>query len=668
MRTGPLVRLVRACHLAAAGRYGAARHEVEQALAPGNSAWGVDFVAGLVLFTTRDYQRAVECLQRAVDRGDPVSSWARRQLVDMVGALGWEHDVRRVLEAAILAEPEQARWHALAVRLFVRGHDWSRALAYAQRALTLVPEHASLWMEVAGLHARQGDRPAACGAVAQALQHMRPEQEGLYRREAVRVAIDAGDFELARQSLERLRQLEPESAELLVQRAEWLSWQGDRDAARAWTEAALARVPGLPAGLRIQGALAVMAGRYESAVALLRRAIDGDSEDYQAYVWLAEACLWQERYDEAHAQLDHAIAAAEGPLLVAWVLRFLVVARENRRPGEILTANRTEEFGDMLRELCPARAERALSTMRVKHVVSAAEAALVALRGNRSTTPTHVVDGVLTRLTTRTGCRHQSRWALQLLRVASGEECRQHFERIIPRYPGSSLAYCHRGELYLWLGDKARARADLEKAISIVEGTRWAFMGLSMLALLDGDDERCLRINAHGVKIMRGSEGPAIHVYRGEALRGLGRVDEAIAELEIAVRLHPSRVGATINLALAYVARGAAGDPERFVALWRRLFEQQAPGLLCDAAYELGVTLVGDEDWQPELATKVAVLERALAMMGGNRSSGLATYHTADGALRFVPRWPASGAGPHARDQERLRLAERVALAGLARK
>ncbi|MEM9461459.1 MAG: hypothetical protein AAGF11_45265 [Myxococcota bacterium] len=79
------------------------------------------------------------------------------------------------------------------------------------------------------------------------------------------------------------------------------------------------------------------------------------------------------------------------------------------------------------------------------------------------------------------------------------------------------------------------------------------------------------------------------------------------------------------------------------------------------------MTIVGDEGWQPELATKDAVLERALAMMGGDRSSGLAAYHTVDGALRFVPRWPASGAGPHARDQERLRLAKRVALAGLAR-
>ena len=504
---------------------------------------------------------------------------------------------------------------------------------------------------------------------------MRPEQESLYRREAVRVAIDAGDFALARRSLERAQELEPEAVDLLVQQAELASWRGDREPARTWTEAALARVPGLPAGLRMQGALEVMAGRYESAVVLLQGAIEGDPEDYQAYVWLAEACLRLGRYDEAHARLHHGIAAADGPLLVAWVLRFLVVARQHRRPGEILTANRTEEFGGMLRELCPARAERGLSTMRVEHVVDAAEAALVALRGNRSTTPTHVVDGVLTRLTTRTGCRHESRWALQLLRVASGDECLQQFERIIPRYPGSSLAYCHRGELHLWLGDRSRARADLETAISIVKGTRWAFMGLSMLALLDGDYEGCLRINARGVEIMRGSEGPAIHVYRGEALRGLGRLDESIDELEAAVRLHPSRVGATINLALAYAMRGAVrgaarggpGDPERFLELWRRLHEEQAPGLLSDAAYELGVTIVGDEGWLPERTTQVAVLERALAMMGGNRSSGLATYHTAEGTLRFVPRWPTSGAGPHARDDERLRLAKRVALVGLAR-
>lgn len=659
---GPLSGLIRACYRAAAGQHGAARREIDRS-GDGDEASPVrDFVAGIVLFTTRDYQRALERLRRSARGRGGVASLARQQLVDVLGVLGWEHDLRRALEEAIAQEPEQPRWHAHAARLYVRGQHWSRALAHVGKVLERVPDHASLWMEAAGLHARLGQRGPALDAVARALSLMRPRDEGLYRREAARVAVDAGDFPLARRCLQRALQLEPEAPELYVQRAELESFGGDVDGARAWTEAALARAPDFPAALRMQGALAVMAGRHEEAEAWLARAIDGDPDDYQAHVWRAEVDLRRGRYARAHAQLHRAIACAPEPLLVAWLLRFLVVAQEQRRPGEILTRNRTEEFDAMIRELCPRQAERGLSTMRVEDVEVAVEAALVALRGNRSTRPTHVVDGVLTRLSTRTGCRHESRWALQLLRVEPGAQCLRHFERIIPRYPGSSLTYCHRGELYLWLGDLMRARADLERAISIVKGTRWAFMGLSMLALLDDDPAGCLRINARGVEIMCNSEGPAIHVYRGEALRRLGREDEAIEPLEAAVRHHPSRVGATLNLALAYAARG---DEPRFGALWRRLHVEQAPGLLSDAAHALGVTIVGDGDWQPDREDQTAVLEHALTMMGGNRSSGLSTYRSAGGALRFVPRWPYPGDGPHARDDERLRLARRVALRAL---
>src|SRR5690606_6707404 len=105
---------------------------------------------------------------------------------------------------------------------------------------------------------------------------------------------------------------------------------------------------------------------------------------------------------------------------------------------------------------------------------------------------------------------------------------------------------------------------------------------------------------------------------------------------------------------------------QNFDALWKRLRDEQASGLLSDAAHELDVTIVGDDDWQPEPAIKVAVLEHALAMMGGNRSSGLLTYWTRAPTLRFVPLWPNIGAGAHARDHEQLEQAKRILLKALA--
>jgi len=164
------------------------------------------------------------------------------------------------------------------------------------------------------------------------------------------------------------------------------------------------------------------------------------------------------------------------------------------------------------------------------------------------------------------------------------------------------------------------------------------------------------------VKIMRKSEGLAIHVYRGEAKRKLGRIDAAIVELKKAVEAHPSRASATINLALCYAIQG---EEASLAKLWHRLCYQQAPGLLSDAAYELGVTIHGDEGWEPDHAIKVAVLERALKMMGANRSSGLLTYWTAAGRLRFVLRWPHGGRTPHIHDRHRLQQAKRLVLKAL---
>jgi len=650
--------------LAQHGKLAAARRDVDQALEHGGQNPVVGLVAGMIYFSTRDYQRALDRLAQVVATSHGSAGHrARQQQVAIAGGLGWEHDVRRATEAAIEAEPAEPSWHAQAVRLFVRGRHWQPALDHALRALALAPDSASMWMEAAGLHARLDRRAEACDALRRALELAPGSEQLLYRREGARVAIEAGDFELAITCLARAVELDPTAPDLHVQRAEIHSWSDDEQAARAATARALAIDPEFGPALRMLGALEVRAGRHAQAVELLGRAIEREPTDYQAHLWLSEAYLRLGRFAEAHAQLHHGTMNAGGWAFVAWLLRFLIVAAEQQDPDEILTPNRTEEFDAVLRELCPELAEQALASMRTADLSAAVEAAIAALRGNRSIYATHVIDGRLTRLHARTGCRHESRWALQLLRVATGDECLARFDEIVARYPGSSLPLCHRGELHLWLGNFDAAKADLEAAIASVEGTRWAYMGLSTLALIRGDNQACLDINDRGVEVMQGTKGPAIHVYRGEAMRKLGRIDQAIAELEQAVEWHPARASATINLALCYLQ---AGERAKFERLWLRLRDEQAAGLLSDAAFELDVTIVGDDDWQPDDATRVAVLERALTMMGGNRSSGLINYWTRDRKLRFVQLWPSEGQNPHVRDREHLEQAKRVLLRALA--
>nr|WP_255216345.1 tetratricopeptide repeat protein [Pseudenhygromyxa sp. WMMC2535] len=659
-------RLLRACYLAQEGRYGSARADVDAALEHRADNPVISLAAGMVCFATRDYQRALDLFEQAGELSPRARRRGRQLAIGAAGGLGWEHDVRHLLELAVSEEPQHAAWHAQAVRFFTRGRHWTKALEHALRALEIAPETPHLWMEAAGLHARLDQREQALAALERALaladtDGERPEL--IYRLEGARVAVDASDFGLAVACLERALELDPNQPEVHVQLAEIHSWKGEAAAAQARAEQALALAPEHAGALRMLGGLAVLAKDYDAAIELLTRAIASRVEEYQAHVWLTEAYLRSERYEEAHAQLHQGTMNAGGFLFVAWLLRFLIVAYSENAPLENITPNRTEEFAAALVELAPALGRKALDSRDVDDTVAAVEAALAALRGNRSIYATHVVDGGLERLHARSGCRFESRWILQLLRVAPGEECLALFDEMLPRYPGSSLPICHRGELHLWLGNFELARADLEQAVELVEGTRWAYMGLSTLNLLADDPEGCLAINAHGVEVMKNTEGPAIYVYRGEAKRKLGRHAEAIEELRESVRWHPARASGTINLALAYQA---TGEREGFDEMWLRLRDEQASGLLSDAAHELGVAIVGDPDWEPEDAVKIAVLERALEMMGGNRSSGLITYWTAEGRMRFVQRWPHGGRGPHQRDHEHLEQAKRMLLRALA--
>lgn len=688
--SNPFPRLLRACFLAEQGQLEQARADLDAALAHARQNPVIEMVAGSLMYVLHEYQRALDQFAQTAERSPNAARRARQLAVSAAIALGWDHDVRELLERAITEDPTHASWHAQAVRACARGHWREQALRHAEQALALAPDNPTLWMEVAGMHAQLGALEQAMAALDRALA-LEPDSI-LYWREASRVAVEVGEFERARTWLEKIlahhdAQLHDAQLDVRITLAELASWEDADDVARTHAEDALARSPNFGPALRMLGALELRAGQGERARELLNQAITADPSDYQAYVWLTELELRARNYEAAHAWLHHAVSQSGGYLVVASLLRYLVVAYdEPAEDGELVAYNRTDEFEDALRELAPEPAELGIRTRDPAHLITAVEAALAALRGNRSIHITHVRDAKLVRVHGQTGCRHRSRKALQLLRVAPASLCLAELDAVERAHPHSSLPLCHRGELHLWLGNWAQARADLQAAIERVTGTRWAYMGLSTLDLLAGEPERALEINARGIEVMRNSEGPAIHVFRGEAWRLLGWLDRAIPELERATAAHPARASAPINLALAYAADGREQETR---ALWHRLAHQQACGLISDAARELhegrplarqaslleptpippfaqARWIVGDREWQPTLEVIVAVLERALQMMGGNRSSGLLTYWTSDGQLRFVQQWPHGSPSPHAGDTSRLAQAKKLLVQALS--
>lgn len=653
----PLACLAVAIHCARAGELQDARDFVSRALAHERSPALVALVAGLVRFVARDYQGSLDAFELAA--ADPrAATRAYRELTAAAGSLGWDQDVRTLLERAVEAEPNSPRWHAEAVRFHERGRNYEAAAKHARAALELAPTAAGLWMQLAKLCARQGEAQEAGHALAQALEHTppeaQPEDQASARSEAALIALDAGLWEIARTHLHWTTQHAP-TPEAWVWLGELAAWEGDGDEAVSCAERALALAPEHGGAHRLLGGQRLLAGDVADGIERFKRALEADPRDNQAHAWMAQALLAKGDYRGVDRHLRSATMRSGGFFFVAWMLRFMLVAAEDQGQLATITPNRTEEFGAVLPEAAGELGRRALETRDRAETIAAVELALERMRGNRSIYASYVDDAGLQRVKARTGCRHASRWALQLIRVATPEQCLAQFDAIMADYPESSLPVCHRGELALWLGRFDEAKRDLETAIELLAGTRWAYIGLSTFGLLDGDPQASLEMNARGVEAMRNTEGPAVHVYRGEAYRRLGQLDQALAELKKADELHPARASAAINLALTYAALERWDDVE---PLWLRLRDDQCPGLMGDAARELDLAIVGNVGFEASRTTIVAVLERALAMMGGNRSSGLITYWTAAGQLRFVSKWPHGGAKPHDRDEQRLMQAQ----------
>lgn len=260
-----------------------------------------------------------------------------------------------------------------------------------------------------------------------------------------------------------------------------------------------------------------------------------------------------------------------------------------------------------------------------------------ALGGNRSSLVTRIVP-------TTSGRPRLVRWqlsnharqasALLLKRIAreSPADVLKRFEPLVDGFPDSPYPFTYRGELRLWLGDYAGALADFENAIRR-EPTRWAYVGMSAIHMLLGDERRSAKMSARAVRRFGHLPAATTYVYRGELRRRQGDFKGAVADLELAVRERPSRVAARMNLALAYVGLNRHDEAER--ELGRAI--EEVPGILWVTAKALGRALPS------ELNIEAArpFLEHAFILMRGNRSSWCYSIFDEAGRFRVLP--PAAG-------------------------
>jgi len=451
-----------------------------------------------------------------------------------------------------------------------------------------------------------------------------------------RHAVQAGCLALARVALEAASG-DASVPEPHLELARLALWRGDVGAARYAARRAEACGEALShehlawRDLVLAGC-EVLSGDPAAAVGPLQRLLETHPEPWTVATWLCRARSALGRHAEAE-KADESAQAARHTLASA------IVGTTNRARWVIAGGGRDAEatwdeagidpdgllYGrlDWLSENRLAEARRSLPD-----ALRLLEELQKCVGGNLSGTPTRVdADGTLVPIDDPMSPRQGSARLLHTLGREGFGPTLDALDRQVQRWAWSPQPHCYRGELLLWWDHLDDADASFEGSIDR-GGTRWAYIGKGAVATLQGRDADALAHFDRCIALFGDLPGATLVVYRGELHRRAGRLAAASSDLDAAVRARSGRVGAWANLALLHLAEGDE-DAARaaLVQVSRRV-----PQLLYEAALEEGV---------PEGPLRTddlpAVLERALSMMGGNRSSAVWTYRSRDGAYRVLP-------------------------------
>jgi tetratricopeptide (TPR) repeat protein len=451
------------------------------------------------------------------------------------------------------------------------------------------------------------------------------------------VALRTERYDLAGSAFRRSLQLE-RRAEVFADLAQILLWRGDTArarecVARARRHCTLSESDGRAFFHRLDGlgaACDVLDGHPEQALPILEQVANA-LDDLTWWVWLTEARF------RVLGPVDTVLDVLQRAdfhhhRLIVSVLTALVRGKAADDP---LTVLMPSVGVCSFESLFDGRLDAFLSREEIQKAGSDGEALLALLErvlkafgGNRSPQLTYVgPDGVLLPIHDAGTPRMAVAKALYKVRVRPAAEVLKDTAQVVEAWPKHPEPRCYHGELLLWLGRFDEAMASFQRA-QRSSPTRWAFIGEGAVHTLRGEVESAQERFAECRRLVRPIEGSTLVVYRGEAYRRAGDWEKARVDLELAVRVKPSRVGAWANLAL--VRRSLGDEPGTQAALgevWRRV-----PHLLREASrLELG------EPWSvPDPATMDKVLMRALELCAGNRSSSIWTYITPDGEFRVL--------------------------------
>ncbi|MBK7863395.1 MAG: tetratricopeptide repeat protein [Archangiaceae bacterium] len=605
--------LLLACDSLDANRLGAALEALERAVAAAPADPLVGLAAAQLRFLAGDTAGAFEGLEAAAGLGPRAAALSRDLRAACHASVGHWREALALLEQACHAQPTAVAVFAHAADLYLRLNEPELALPYATRAGELSPQAADWPLMQARALARLGRLDDAFRALERAVA-LAPDDAELRDRGA-EVLLAEGDPDRAAQLVAPTGSAAT-GARIAIAR-------GDP----AGAEALAAQLTGLEARQAL-GAAALLRGDWGAAVRLLEPVLQQRPEELDTLLRLSEALMRVGRFDAAVTLAERARLLSHEDFS-ANLVRMVARLSAGRDSDAEHPATR-EELGQGLERLLPgATSELGPDAARARAMLLRA---LERLGGNRCPAVACYEHGRTTplgRIESPRGAARVGHWRFPVLGFAEALEA---VDAVISRHPGSSQPWCYRGELHLWVGDTAAARADFEQAISIYQRTRWAYVGLLAVETFEGRLAQADAIIEKGAQLT-GLEGRnSVYAYRGELRLGQGRPVEAVKLFEAGLELAPTRVSSYALLCLSHDALGDAAAAER----WFGRFRAAAPACASDAARAAGLSAARLLT-APDRPVREAVCRQALTLMRGNRSSACPTYFVGAQVRGIIP-------------------------------
>jgi tetratricopeptide (TPR) repeat protein len=420
-------RVIRGRLLLAEGKAGEAVVEAQEAVRSDPRNADAHLLLGSARKATRDVEGAAAAFNDVL-RLNPRATTAQVQLAGIHLQRGEYAKAARLAEQAVRSEPRSLEARLVLTRSLLAGSE-------LERASTAIRELQTMFPEVGAAHA----------------------QAGL-------LAMRRGNRSGARATFEKALALDPRLIEPLGALTALDVGEGRAGRARARIEARLQETPHDGAVLVLAARTWASTGDEATAEDFLRRAIDADATNFDAYELLGRLYVSQNRLEEAVGEYDRLAArqpGAVGPPTMA---------------GLILQAQGKEEAARQ-------RYERLVESEPRAAVASNNLAWMYASRGEQLDRALQLAQAAKAALPEHPDV--SDTLALVYIRKQLGSLAIPLLREAVEQRPGEPMFHYHLGLAYSQAGDKGAARQALEQALKLRDDFEGADEARTLLRSLD---------------------------------------------------------------------------------------------------------------------------------------------------------------------------------------